>query len=95
MARLSPVDDTMCMSYVLDTGRVPRHNMDLLDRWLGHKTIKYEDVCGKGKSQIRFDQLSQKRHWIMRQRMQISRYASGTCLNHAWRVRVCPLFMNA
>ena len=57
--RLSPVDDTMCMSYVLDTGRVPRHNMDLLaDHWLGHKTIKYEDVCGKGKSQIRFDQLS-------------------------------------
>ena len=57
--RLSPVDDTMCMSYVLDTGRVPRHNMDVLaDHWLGHKTIKYEDVCGKGKSQIRFDAVS-------------------------------------
>ena len=56
--RLSPVDDTMCMSYVLDTGRVPRHNMDMLaDHWLGYKTIKYEDVCGKGKNQISFDAL--------------------------------------
>ena len=55
-ARLHPVDDTMCMSYVLDTGRVPRHNLDVLaDHWLGHKTIKYEDICGKGKSQIGFD----------------------------------------
>ena len=55
-ARLHPVDDTMCMSYVLDTGRVPRHNLDVLaDHWLGHKTIKYEDLCGKGKSQIGFD----------------------------------------
>ncbi len=56
--RLSPMDDTMCMSYVLDTGRVARHNMDMLaDHWLGHKTIKYEDVCGKGKNQISFDAL--------------------------------------
>ena len=54
--RLSPMDDTMCMSYVLDTGRVARHNMDMLaDHWLGHKTIKYEEVCGKGKNQISFD----------------------------------------
>lgn len=57
-ARLSPVDDTMCMSYVLDTGRVPRHSMDVLaDYWLSHKTVKYEDVCGKGKNQITFDAL--------------------------------------
>ena len=57
-ARLSPVDDTMCMSYVLDTGRVPRHSMDMLaDYWLGHKTIKYEDICGKGKNQIGFDEV--------------------------------------
>ena len=57
-ARLSPVDDTMCMSYVLDTGRVPRHSMDMLaEHWLGHKTIKYEDICGKGKNQIGFDEV--------------------------------------
>ena len=56
--RLSPMDDTMCMSYVLDTGRVARHSLDVLaDHWLGHKTIKYEDVCGKGKHQISFDAL--------------------------------------
>ena len=57
--RLAPVDDTMCMSYVLDTGRVSRHSMDMLaDHWLGHKTIKYEDICGKGKNQISFDALT-------------------------------------
>ncbi|MGC6535862.1 MAG: DNA polymerase I [Candidatus Puniceispirillaceae bacterium] len=57
--RLAPVDDTMCMSYVLDAGRMQRHNMDVLaDHWLGHQTIKYEDLCGKGKNQISFDSLS-------------------------------------
>ena len=56
---LAPVDDTMCLSYVLDAGRVSRHNMDALaDHWLGHQTIKYEDVCGKGKNQISFAALS-------------------------------------
>ena len=57
--RLSPVDDTMCLSYVLDAGRISRHNMDdLAMHWLEHQTIKYEDVCGKGKNQISFDSLS-------------------------------------
>ena len=57
--RLSPVDDTMCLSYVLDAGRLSRHNMDdLAMHWLEHQTIKYEDVCGKGKNQISFDSLA-------------------------------------
>lgn len=52
---LAPVDDTMCLSYVLDAGRVDRHSMDYLaDHWLDHQTIKYEDVCGKGAKQVPF-----------------------------------------
>ena len=53
--KLHPVDDTMCLSYVLDTGVVNRHSMDYLaDHWLDHQTIKYEDVCGKGAKQVSF-----------------------------------------
>ena len=52
---LAPVDDTMCMSYVLDGGRVERHSMDYLaGHWLDYQTIKYEDVCGKGAKQVSF-----------------------------------------
>ena len=53
--RLHPVDDTMCLSYVLDTGIVNRHSLDYLaDHWLDYQTIKYEDVCGKGAKQVSF-----------------------------------------
>ena len=58
---LSPVDDTMCLSYVLDAGRISRHNMDdLAMHWLEHQTIKYEDIAAKGKQQVSFDSLSHK-----------------------------------
>lgn len=51
---VTPFDDTMLLSYVLDNGR-NSHGMDVLaDLHLGHKTIKYSDVCGTGKSQIGF-----------------------------------------
>jgi len=47
-------DDTMLMSYVLAAG-LHGHGMDLLaDRHFGHKTIKFEDVAGKGAKQISF-----------------------------------------
>jgi DNA polymerase-1 len=46
--------DTMLESYVLDS-TASRHDMDSLAlKYLGHKTIKYEDVAGKGKGQINF-----------------------------------------
>ena len=52
---LTPIDDTMCLSYVLDAGRTERHGLDSLAmNMLGHQTIKYEDVCGKGAKQIPF-----------------------------------------
>ena len=57
--RLAPVDDTMCLSYVLDGGRVDRHSMDYLaSHWLDHQTIKYEDVCGKGAKQVSFGSIA-------------------------------------
>ena len=56
---LTPVDDTMCLSYVLDSGRVGGHSMDYLaGHWLDHQTIKYEDVCGKGAKQVPFGSLT-------------------------------------
>ena len=56
---LYPIDDTMCMSYVVDPGRVDNHKLDSLAfRELKHETIKYEDICGKGKNKISFNQLS-------------------------------------
>ena len=52
---LRAVDDTMCISYVLDAGRTERHGLDhLAANLLQVNTIKYEDVCGKGAKQISF-----------------------------------------
>jgi len=50
--------DTMLESYVLDS-TASRHDMDSLAlKYLGYKTIKYDEVAGKGKSQIRFDEVN-------------------------------------
>ena len=50
-------EDTMLMSYVLDSG-VNRHNMDeLANIHLKRDTIKFKDVVGSGKSQITFDKV--------------------------------------
>src|ERR1700753_3329941 len=49
--------DTLLQSYVLESHRT--HDMDSLAlRHLGIKTIKYEDVAGKGASQIGFDEVA-------------------------------------
>jgi len=49
--------DTMLESYVLNA-TANRHDMDTLaKRWLGHDTIHYEDVAGKGARQISFSQV--------------------------------------
>ena len=56
--RIKPFDDTMLISYVLD-GSAFSHGMDSLsERLLGHKTISFEDVAGKGKNQVTFDKVS-------------------------------------
>lgn len=52
---MTPCDDTMLMSYVLD-GSSHGHGMDeLAELFCGHSTIKYSDVAGSGKNQVTFD----------------------------------------
>jgi len=49
--------DTMLESYILDSAS-PNHNMDSLAlKYLGWRTIRYEDVAGKGAKQITFNQV--------------------------------------
>lgn len=49
--------DTMLESYVLNS-TATRHDMDsLADRYLGVKTIKFEEIAGKGKKQLTFNQI--------------------------------------
>ncbi|MGC1508869.1 DNA polymerase I [Ketobacter sp.] len=49
--------DTMLESYVLDS-TATRHDMDSLSlKYLGHKTISFEEIAGKGSKQITFDQI--------------------------------------
>ena len=51
---MSPMEDTMLMSYVLDAGK-NRHNLDVLSEiHLNHKTISFKDLVGSGKKQINF-----------------------------------------
>ena len=51
------VHDTLLQSYVLESHR--SHDMDsLATRHLGRTTIKYEEVAGRGASQIGFDQVA-------------------------------------
>jgi DNA polymerase-1 len=49
--------DTMLQSYVLDSTGT-RHDMDSLARkYLGVETVHFEDIAGKGKKQLTFDQI--------------------------------------
>ncbi|MFP3753583.1 DNA polymerase I [Cupriavidus sp. SIMBA_020] len=57
---LGIAQDTMLESYVLASHR--NHGMDsLAERLLNLKTLTYEEVCGKGASQIGFDQIDLQR----------------------------------
>ena len=49
--------DTMLESYTQSS--TGRHNMDdLAERYLGHKTIAFEEIAGKGKNQLTFDKIA-------------------------------------
>ncbi len=49
--------DTMLESYVLNS-TATRHNMDALSlKYLDHETIHFEDIAGKGKKQLTFNQI--------------------------------------
>jgi len=52
---VAPIDDTMLMSYALDSG-LNGHGMDeLAETHLGLKPVSFKEVAGSGKSQITFD----------------------------------------
>ena len=54
---VAPLDDTMLLSYVFESGDVG-HGMDeLSQRHLGHKPIAFKDVAGTGKSSVTFDRV--------------------------------------
>lgn len=55
---VTPLDDTMLMSYVLHAGE-HGHSMDeLAQKYLNRTTIKFAEVAGKGKEQKTFDKVS-------------------------------------
>lgn len=55
---ISPIDDTMVMSFDLDAGR-HNHGMDELAlQHFGHTCISFKDVCGSGRNQLTFNQVA-------------------------------------
>lgn len=57
---ITPIDDTMVMSYDL-YGTKHGHGMDeLAELYLNHNTIKYTDICGTGRNRLTFDQVELK-----------------------------------
>ncbi|AMV39315.1 DNA polymerase I [Planctomyces sp. SH-PL62] len=71
-----PITDTMILSYLLESGE-RNHSLDQLsDRLLGHKMIPISDLIGKGKKQLRMDQIDVPR---------IAEYA-GEDADATWRV---------
>lgn len=54
---MTPIDDTMLLSYVVEGG-LHGHGMDdLAQLHLDYDTIKFKDVAGSGKSQVTFDKV--------------------------------------
>lgn len=57
--KITPLDDTMCLSFVLDAGHRLSHKLDdLALLLLDHQMIAYSDLCGKGTKKITFDQVN-------------------------------------
>src|SRR5688500_3171851 len=56
--KVSPVDDSLVMSFNLDAGGLNSHSMDdLAKKHLDRECIAYKDVCGSGQKQIKFNQV--------------------------------------
>jgi len=71
-----PITDTMILSYLLESGE-RNHSLDQLsDRLLGHRMIPISDLIGKGKKQVRMDQVDVPR---------IAEYA-GEDADATWRI---------
>ncbi len=55
---VSPIEDTMLISYTLDAG-TNRHNLDTLSEiHLNHKTISYKELVGTGKNKLNFSDVT-------------------------------------
>jgi len=55
---VTPVDDTMVMSFDLDAGKSFGHGLDELAKaHFGHECISYKSLCGTGAKQITFDKV--------------------------------------
>ncbi|MBC8037051.1 MAG: DNA polymerase I, partial [Rhizobiales bacterium] len=59
--RVGPIDDTMLISYVLESGDAGHGVNELSERHLGHKPITLKDVAGSGRSLIPFDRVPLER----------------------------------
>jgi DNA polymerase I len=71
-----PFTDTMVLSYLLESGE-RNHNLDQLSRrLLDHDMIPISDLIGKGKNQLRMDQVSVER---------VTEYA-GEDADATWRI---------
>ena len=55
---ITPIEDTMLISYTLDAGS-NRHNLDTLSEiHLNHKTISYKELVGTGKKKLNFSDIA-------------------------------------
>ncbi|RZO49044.1 MAG: DNA polymerase I [Candidatus Pelagibacterales bacterium] len=55
---ITPLEDTMLISYTLDAG-TNRHNLDTLSEiHLNHKTISYKELVGSGKNKLNFSDVA-------------------------------------
>ena len=72
-----PITDTMVLSYLLESGE-RNHNLDQLSqRLLDHTMIPITDLIGKGKNQVRMDQVDVDR--------EVTEYA-GEDADATWRI---------
>ena len=51
------VEDSMLLSYILHAGEHGQGMDELAERYLGYKTISYDEVTGTGKNRLRFDEV--------------------------------------
>ena len=67
---ISPVEDTLCLSYVIDASRTSHKLDNLALDYLNYNTIKFEDICGSGSNKITFDEvkinLPQEKQFIIK-----------------------------
>ncbi|WP_342359435.1 DNA polymerase I [Terrarubrum flagellatum] len=54
---VAPIDDTMLISYALDSGLGGRGMDELSEKHLGHKPIAFKDVAGSGRNAVTFDRV--------------------------------------